>query len=92
MFSYKYMFMNKVNKTGTCWLWTGAKQSQGYGRMRYEGGYCLAHRLSFVLHNGYFPKFVLHSCDVKLCVNPEHLRDGTAIENARDYQERRCRA
>jgi hypothetical protein len=64
-----------------CWLWRGERSRYG----TYDGR--AAHRASWELHQGkaIAPGLVvLHGCDVKGCVNPAHLRPGTARENARD--------
>ncbi len=88
-------FLEKVNKTSSCWLWTGAKQhpkrSQpiGYGvmlvrpRPRYA---MLAHRLSWELFRSPVPDAlrVLHKCDNPPCVNPDHLFLGTQGDNMED--------
>lgn len=81
-------FWPKVNKTESCWLWTGAVAS-GYGTIGEGGKYgrqLNAHRVSYELTYGKFdPKlYVLHKCDVKLCINPEHLFLGTQQENVDD--------
>ena len=82
-------FWRYVNKTETCWLWTGALHSRagGYGsftisRRNPEA----AHRYSWTLHNGPIPAglFVCHHCDVRLCVRPDHLFLGTAKDNMQD--------
>ena len=80
-------FWARVQKTATCWLWTGAIQSAGYGRfVTDEGRHVLAHRFSYWLHHGEIDDnlFALHSCDTPRCVNPEHLRLGTAKDNMGD--------
>ena len=82
-------FWAKVSKSDTCWLWTAAVDSAGYGRFRTSENGKLdgAHRVAFMLCKGDIPKglLVCHSCDVKLCVNPDHLFLGTDKDNAYDY-------
>jgi hypothetical protein len=41
-------FWAKVDKSGDCWLWTGAKVNWGYGQFRVGKGHMLAHRFSFI--------------------------------------------
>lgn len=84
-------FWSKVQKTETCWLWTGEASSHfGYGRLHVNGRRTRAHRYSWELHNGAVPegKFLLHSCDNPRCVRPEHLRVGTQRENMADKTAR----
>lgn len=56
----------------------------GYMTLRWEGRGCKAHRLSFFLHYGYWPKVCRHTCDNPACYNWYHLEDGTAADNNRD--------
>lgn len=76
-------FHQKVDRSGDCWLWTGAKNARGYGQQRVAGKAVLAHRLSYILHVGEIPEgmHVDHLCWTKECVNPAHLRLATNAEN-----------
>lgn len=85
-------FWHRVNKEGgipsynptlgSCWIWTGAKTTTGYGN--YGHGKCVeqigsttrkAHRISFLLSGREIPGNLPldHLCRVPLCVNPDHL-------------------
>jgi hypothetical protein len=79
-------FWSKVQKTDTCWLWTGGKDSCGYGAIKdSDKKQMSAHRLSWEIHNGCTPAgLVLHTCDNPACVNPLHLYVGTHEQNMRD--------
>lgn len=83
-------FWNKVKKTRSCWLWTGAQFSDGYGQVTLNKRLHRAHRISYLLTFGVLPdnQYVLHTCDVKVCVKPAHLYLGDAADNARDREAR----
>ena len=84
-------FWSKVRKTRGCWLWTGYVGSHGYGVFASKRHSLRAHRVAFRLATGEkldSSTYVLHSCDVKTCVNPSHLRTGTHAENMRDMVSR----
>lgn len=86
-------FWTKVDRrfaVGACWLWDGSTGSSGYGQVQHNGRVQAAHRVSYELFVGPIPKgmFILHQCDVKKCVRPDHLRIGTREENAREAVDR----
>jgi hypothetical protein len=74
-----------------CWEWTGYRNRLGYGQMTVNRKSWTAHRYSFHIHN---PSVeiegwdILHSCDNRWCVAPNHLRRGDHADNMRDRAER----
>jgi hypothetical protein len=76
-------FWAKVDKSGECWLWTGAKEKRGYGYFNHNGTIKRTHRLSYEWANGPIPDGVQvdHICFNKACVNPAHLRPATNKQN-----------
>lgn len=83
-------FESKVHRASDgCWIWTAAKQPNGYGVFKVGSSTQRAHRVAFAIEHGREPTgYVLHSCDVKACVNPDHLREGTQSENIREFVAR----
>lgn len=80
-------FYNYVNKTKTCWLWTGPSSGKGYGDFYCAGSKMKAHRYTWtVANNRIIPKggMICHKCDTPLCVNPDHLFLGDAKINQLD--------
>lgn len=79
-------FMQKVDQSEGCWDWCGASRGNGYGAIKVNGKVVDAHRVSYVIHKGPVPvgKLVMHSCDNRTCVNPEHLSLGDCKDNHND--------
>lgn len=77
-------FWAKVNKTETCWLWTGSRTAEGYGTFaptrRTRIG---AHRYAYIISVGPIPDGLTldHLCRNPGCVNPAHLEPMTMWEN-----------
>lgn len=75
-------FWKQVDKTDTCWLWTGWLDKDGYGK--YASG--RAHRYAYEITCGPIPRgmMILHKCDVRNCVRPDHLWIGDNKANMAD--------
>lgn len=87
----------KLKPDTGCWIWMGRLNSSGYGRIstKFYGKEksLRAHRVAWQLYRWPIPLGlqVLHRCDVRACVNPDHLRLGTNEQNARERVQRRRR-
>lgn len=82
-------FMDKIQPVteSGCWIWMASLNTRtGYGQFGLNGGMEFAHRASYKLFRGDIPETicVLHKCDVRPCVNPNHLFLGTKKDNAQD--------
>lgn len=73
-----------------CVLWTARTNAKGYGSFRLGTRVLLAHRVAYVQAYGQIPDGlqVCHTCDTPACVEPAHLKLGTAADNAHDKVER----
>jgi len=78
-----------------CWQWVASTNNNGYGKINVGGAMKLAHRVSYELYvgpiphgSGYHGTCVLHKCDNRLCVNPDHLFLGTQEDNLLDMSKK----
>ena len=85
--SFQERFEEKVELIpfSTCHWWI-ASVSRRYGQIRRNGKAVPAHRAAYELYIGPIRQgmYVLHTCDHRLCVNPDHLFLGTAQDNMDD--------
>ena len=75
-----------------CWLWSGHRDSKGYGQIKLDGRAVWVHRLAYAVFNGgQVPDglTVHHRCGNPGCLNPEHLELLTNSDNAAEGNRRR---
>jgi hypothetical protein len=74
-----------------CWIWEGAT-CNGYGSFRdkWKGPTKYAHRTSYETFKEKIPNglWVLHTCDIRYCCNPDHLFLGTRQDNIKDAMQK----
>jgi len=73
-----------IDKSGECWLWLGPTNEDGYGYHKRQR----VHRVALAKKLGRpLVAMALHSCRVPGCCNPDHLREGTHLDNMRDMAD-----
>lgn len=84
---------SNIDKSGgpdACWPWPGHTDKDGYPLATMDYKTYGVHRLMLSWYTGTDGVMALHSCDNPICCNPNHLRWGTAKDNAddRDIRQR----
>lgn len=75
-----------------CWLWEGGTAgNNGYAAIARKSGSRMVHKIMYEIHKGKTPKGkeVRHTCDMPICINPDHLLLGTHADNMRDASVRK---
>lgn len=75
-----------------CLLWPFSVNTNGYGTLTYKGRSAIASRVMCTLAHGDPPHQSLnatHNCNFQRCVNPKHLRWGTATKNTEEVWARK---
>lgn len=88
------MKSNCVIAASGCWVWQRQRMitAQGYARCAYRGKPALVHRRLYQLVRGVTldrRQFACHSCDVRRCINPDHIWIGSALDNQLDMSAKK---
>lgn len=79
----------QINKDTHCWGWQGANSGEGngagrgYGRISIDSHTSAVHRVMWSCVHGYLPskKQIDHTCNNRICCNPDHLKMVTHKQN-----------
>jgi hypothetical protein len=92
----KYIAARSAPNGNGCWMWKLGIKTNGYGSITVRHGKTNqtyhAHRVSYAAYCGDIPAgaIIMHTCDVRACVNPKHLQIGTMSDNSKDaYRKKR---
>lgn len=83
----KFKFLVEPVTESGCWLWLGAIEPQGYAVVNGVNNKRIKmHRYSYQQYKGEIPEgmCICHTCDVRSCVNPDHLFLGSWNDNIQD--------
>src|SRR3954464_3743000 len=82
--------VDRLDRSGGCWLWTGPLDDRGRGRVSRNGRPMLHHRAIWEILVGPIPPGALlcHHCDDPQCANPAHLYIGDGKSNVSDMFSR----
>lgn len=80
----------EINQDGCYICISHSTGSGGYPVLKRNGKFTRGHRLVYEQIHGPIPPgmIVRHTCDVRNCINPNHLVLGTPADNVRDMHNR----
>jgi hypothetical protein len=84
-------FAKTVKTENGCWIWQGFITANGYAQSSWKNKTGHVHRRVYIILHGELPSSidVCHTCDVRLCINPDHLWAGTRKQNVKDMTAKR---
>lgn len=87
---YANWLLKQAIKSDDCLLCHFVPITAGYSYIRLDGKRVRAHRFIWTVFKGDIPDdfSVLHECDVRRCINLEHLFLGTSADNTKDMLDK----
>lgn len=88
----KFWALVDVGDSAECWDWQNNPDSHGYGTFYSGGNREKAHRFAYRVWAKRTELsseiLIRHSCDRPICCNPNHLSEGSVLENNQDKGKR----